>query len=195
VTDVDSPWKEALDRFLLDFSDDLVRLETAANNFGLIVLAHLQTLATRRDFESRRAWKTRIVRALFDRGLSADEIRQLFRIIDWLMDLPEELATQFKVEMRRFEEERKMPYITSIERLAKEEGREEGREEVRVEYAEIAIQGIALALEAKFGAAGLALLPLLEGTQDLAKLRAVQQAIRSGLALEEVQSIMERSSE
>ena len=38
------------------------------------------------------------------------------------MYLPEELADNFKVEFRNDEEANRMLYVTSIERLAKEEG-------------------------------------------------------------------------
>jgi len=34
------------------------------------------------------------VKSLFDRGLTAEAIRQLFRVIDWLLELPRELEQQ-----------------------------------------------------------------------------------------------------
>ncbi len=54
---------------------------------------------------------------------------ELFRLIDWMMVLPDQLEQDFRVEYKRFQEENQVPYITSIERLAKAEGREEGLEE------------------------------------------------------------------
>ena len=39
---------------LLDYAQDLTALEAAANPFGLVVLAHLQTAATARDQQSRK---------------------------------------------------------------------------------------------------------------------------------------------
>jgi hypothetical protein len=62
-------------------------------------------------------------------GWSAEEIRQLFRIINWMGTLPAELEAEFRGEMQRFEQERHMPYVTSIERLARQEGIQQGREE------------------------------------------------------------------
>src|SRR5260221_4694182 len=67
---------------LVDYAEDLDGLEAVRNPFGLVVLAHLQTVATRQDPEARRLWKTRLVKGLFDRGLDAATIRQLFRLID-----------------------------------------------------------------------------------------------------------------
>ena len=36
----------------------------------------------------RHAWKTRLVRGLNERGFSAKDVRELFHLIDWLMELP-----------------------------------------------------------------------------------------------------------
>ena len=68
------------------------------------------------------------MRSLYERGKSSDEIRQMFRVVDWMMDLPPALELQFKAVLEQIEVEKKMPYVTSVERLAKEEGREEGRD-------------------------------------------------------------------
>jgi hypothetical protein len=46
-----------------------------------------------------------------------------------MMALPLELEQSFRTELARFEEGRGMPYVTSVERLAREEGREEGLQE------------------------------------------------------------------
>ena len=50
---------------------------------------------------------------------------QLFRIIDWMMDLPELLEQLFKQEAEQIEQEKHMPYVTSVERLAIREARAE----------------------------------------------------------------------
>lgn len=64
----------------------------------------------------------RLVRSLFSRGYSREQVIRLFRFIDWIMFLPKELATSFQVELRNDREANRMRYVTSIERLAKEEG-------------------------------------------------------------------------
>ncbi|MFM7424263.1 MAG: hypothetical protein ACKO7W_04595 [Elainella sp.] len=43
------------------------------------------------------------------------------------MGLPERLELEFRDEVQRFEEEQQMPYISSIERIGREEGRQEER--------------------------------------------------------------------
>jgi hypothetical protein len=42
----------------------------------------------------------------------------LFRFLDWILVLPENLENQFDEELSNFEEERQMPYVTSVERKA-----------------------------------------------------------------------------
>jgi len=67
------------------------------------------------------------------RGVDAQDLRQLFRVIDWLMELPPQLEIQFRMAIDKIESEHNMPYITSVERLARNEGRNEGRNECREE--------------------------------------------------------------
>jgi predicted transposase YdaD len=55
----------------------------------------------------------------------------LFRVIDWMMALPEELARNFNRSVEEFEEERKMPYVTSIERHGIEKGLQQGLQQGR----------------------------------------------------------------
>jgi hypothetical protein len=62
-----------------------------------------------------------------------------------------------------------VPYVTSIERLAKQEGVQEGLREGLVE-------GIAVALEARFGAAGKKLMPQIRALDDVAILRSLLKA-------------------
>ena len=77
----------------------------------------------------RLRWKVRIVRSLYERGWTAERVRQLFRVIDWIIDLPVELQKEFRMNLNAIEEEKKMPYVTSVERLAREEGIEQGIEQ------------------------------------------------------------------
>ena len=50
----------------------------------------------------------------------------MFRLVDWLVASPEELEKRFRDEVRKFEEDLSMPYVTSIDRLGREDGRREG---------------------------------------------------------------------
>src|SRR5207302_10617538 len=104
-------------------------LETHPNPFAAVVLAHLKTMETRRDPNARRGWKVRLIKGLYERGLSKQDVRELFRLIDWMMDLPKAQFRQFWQEMQQFEKEKQVPYITSVERFGREEGIREGKRE------------------------------------------------------------------
>jgi hypothetical protein len=66
------------------------------------------------------------------RGYDRKDVLELFNFIDWIMGLPTGLEKQFRIELERLEAERHMRYVTSVERLIREEGRQEGRLEGEV---------------------------------------------------------------
>ncbi|HMV47006.1 MAG TPA: DUF4351 domain-containing protein [Blastocatellia bacterium] len=51
---------------------------------------------------------------------------KLFRFLDWLVWLPKELQEKYEDDLVRYEEEKRMPYVTSIELRGIEKGRVEG---------------------------------------------------------------------
>lgn len=112
---------------LLDFAGREAVLEASDNPFAIVTRAHLATMQTRNDPPSRHQRKVRMIRELYERGMSRDDVLQLFRIIDWMMDLPKALEQLFKQEAEQIEQEIHMAYVTSVERLAKEEGLIEGQ--------------------------------------------------------------------
>lgn len=115
---------------LLDYEEQQQELLTSENPFAVVVMAQLHTLATRRKPIERYEAKLRLAKMLYQRGYRRQEIIQLFHFIDWIMVLPDEIALQFRANLLQFEEEARMPYVSSIERLAIQEGRQEGRQEV-----------------------------------------------------------------
>jgi hypothetical protein len=171
---------------LLDYRGREEELTGERNPFAQVVLAHLQALAMREDASARQRYKVRLVKGLYDRGWTAEDVRQLFRLIDWMMDLPPELQQGFRDEIANWEEERRMPYVTSIERLAIAEGIEKGRLEARQE-------DIAAALGTKFGAAGKRLTSKIHKITDLRQLRKLFQTVLKAENLAEVRQVMERS--
>jgi hypothetical protein len=114
---------------LLDYRARWAELEQSRNSFAVLVMAHLHTVATRRKPAERYELKWSLIRRLYERGYSRTEILLLFRFVDWLMALPPELDYKFNERLTQYEEEQKMSYITSVERIAVEKGREEGLEQ------------------------------------------------------------------
>ena len=110
---------------LLDLGRDWDALERDRNPFSMVVMAHLKTQEVKDGLERKR-WKLRLVRLLYQRGYDRKDVLELFRFIDWLLALPKGLEKEFRQESLALDEENEMPYVTSIERLAKEEGYEEG---------------------------------------------------------------------
>ncbi len=178
---------EFLPAKLLDHVSDVQALETSTNPFAAVVLAHQQALATQNDSPARREMKLRLVKGLYERGWDADDVRELFRIVDWVMTLPEELQDAFREELFRYEEEKTMPYLSSIERRAIERGLEKGREEG---LREGLCEGIALFLEGKFGPAGRKLLRKVRAIENLEALRALSQALKKATTLDDVRALL-----
>jgi hypothetical protein len=161
---------------------DVAALEKSSNPFAALVLAHLKTQETSQDGEARQIWKLRLVKGLYERGLDARDIRQLFRLIDWMMDLPKPLEAMFLQEIYEFEGEKHMPYVTSAERFGREAGFEEGLREGL-------LAGIELGLNLRFGPTGLRLLSEIRQITDVDLLRSIQKAIVTAATPDELRQI------
>ena len=103
-------------------------LEQSRNAFSVVVMAQLRAKVTLDD-DARKGWKFRLVRSLYDRGYVRSDILELFRIIDWMIQLPGVLEEQFREDVYLFEEEQKMPYVTTVERAGIEKGKKLGMQE------------------------------------------------------------------
>jgi hypothetical protein len=109
------------------------QLESEQNPFASLVLTHLKTQETRADPAGRRTWKLRLIKSLYDRALDGAQVRLLFKFLDWMLVLPEELEEALSLDLAEFERERMMPYVSSIERIARQKGKAEGMAEAKVE--------------------------------------------------------------
>ncbi len=168
---------------LLDYEAQWETLEQTTNPFGVVVMAHLKTKATHRNPESRLQWKLSLVRRLFERGYSREDVLGLFRFIDWVMVLPKELARSFKQEVRSYEEAKRMRYVTSIERLAKEEGMLQTLQENVIKI-----------LQTRFGVAPEPVVEVINGIEDQSLLETLfTNAITIG-SIEEFQQLLNEST-
>lgn len=173
---------------LLDFAPEREMLERSANPFAVIVLAHLDALATRNRADQRREAKLQLVKALYRRGLDKTDILELFRLIDWLMVLPPEAEERFREAMDEFEEEQQMPYITSVERIGIRKGIEQGIE-----------QGIAqgmqrlllVSVDTKFGSIPEEIVAAIQQIDDPEQLSTLQQRLMVAGSLGEFRNALQ----
>jgi hypothetical protein len=147
---------------LLDYASDDQAPELNPNPFALVVLAHLKTLETRRSPADRHAWKLRLVKGLFQRGMDAEDVRQLLRFIDWIMDLPPDLEQRFQQELTAYQQETRMPFVDIFDRIAMER---------------YLLQGLEVSLKLKFGDEGLNLMPELREIHDHELLSRILNAV------------------
>ena len=91
-----------------------------------IIAAHLGTQQHRRNPQQLSAYRLELFVKLNNEGYSPSEIRQLIRLIDWLMPLPDDLKIQFRNQLQQRLPDKTMPHITLFEELALKEGLEKG---------------------------------------------------------------------
>jgi hypothetical protein len=147
----------------------------------VVIAAHRVAQRRAPDPAERKTAKWQLTRRLYERGYGKEEILKLYRLIDWLICLPEELEVEFHRELADYEQQQHMPHITTIERLGQQKGREEGRQEGLQQgwrAGGIATrQRVVLdVLEIRFGPAPEGLRQAIETIQDEARLRALLQA-------------------
>jgi hypothetical protein len=162
---------------LLDYAPQSQALEADPNPFATVVLAHLKALETRRSPAERQAWKLRLIKGLSERGMDPEDVRQLFRFIDWVMELPEAQERLFWQEITTYQQEKCMPFYTIADRVAMERA---------------LLEGIEVSLKVKFGDQALELMPELRELQDHELLRAVLHAIETADSPEELRRVWTR---
>ena len=101
-----------------------MELEASSNPFAVVTQVHLKVQETAGSDSERYRAKLGLIRGLYRRGYQRTEILELFRFIDWVLALPEELEDQLWVEVRQFEEEKQMHYASNIERIAQHNGQD-----------------------------------------------------------------------
>jgi hypothetical protein len=169
---------------LLDL--DTAELEQKPNPFAVVVLAHLTAQRTAGDAQSRRASKFRLIRGLLERSIERENVLRLLRLLDWFLKLPPPIEYQLRQDVQAFEQEKRMPYVTSWERMGKEEGLAEGLAEGEARGLR---KAIALLLGKKFGESGRQLMPEIEKIQDVAMLSRIIESIESATSVDEIRQV------
>lgn len=145
---------------LLDYAGRDAELQASRNPFALVTLAHLRTQQTRHAAQERFAAKWQLTKLLYQRGWSKKRIIILFKVINWMMTLPEALQLRYRRAFETLGRTHQMEWIDpyDAQRIAKAEekgrkhgwriglkegkaeGRAEGREEGRGEGAALLLE-------------------------------------------------------
>ncbi len=161
------------------------------NPFALIAMAHLKMHDTQHQANERFKWKEELSHLLYEGDLSEEDIRHTFRVLDWMLRLPEDLEVRYWQGLQKYEEEKNMPYITSIERIGMKRGLEQGIQQGRQEGLEEGLRlGIQALLKVRFGAESMSLMKDMETIKDVTKLEQIQQALTSVEKLDEVRKLL-----
>jgi hypothetical protein len=163
---------------LLDYETQWQSLEESTNPFAVMVMAHLKTKATRGVPQERKQWKWSLVRRLFERGYSREDIVRLFRLIDRMMVLPEELRREFKEELWLYQEENQMPFLSWIELDAKLETLRED---------------VITILEVRFGEVPPTLIERINAIEDIPVLKQLHRQAIAIPSIEEFQQLLEQA--
>lgn len=128
---------------LLDYEVQEEILLESGNPFAFVVLAHLALIKARRAKQSEEIQlqrKTELTWHLYrlakQQGKSRDFVRNLVVFLDWILALSPKLELKYSQEIHHIEEELKMPYITSMERIAENRGIQQGEVQMLLELME-----------------------------------------------------------
>lgn len=123
---------------LQDYAGQEDALAASRSPFALVTLAHLRTQQTRHDPDQLFAAKWQLTKLLYQRGWSKRRIIVLFKVINWMMTLPEPHQARYWRAILKLEKERKVEWISPLEQsfmdkgllLGRKEGRKEGAAEL-----------------------------------------------------------------
>ena len=114
---------------LIDWSHSDERLADNHNPFAFITRAHLKTRSTRDQPVQRYSQKRQLLldlhRHAWDKRIAFD----LYKILDWMMRLPDELDEALREDIKNIEESQQMRYVSSFERILMDRGSKKGLEQ------------------------------------------------------------------
>jgi Domain of unknown function (DUF4351) len=112
---------------LVDYKERVEELAASDNPFAIVVQAHLAAQATKGKASQQRRQRKKytLTTMLYERGWSEQEVIDLYRFIDWVLTLPQELEAAFRDDLETYERGKNMPYISAIERMGEAKGKVE----------------------------------------------------------------------
>lgn len=153
---------------------DLEPWIAAGNPVARVIQAHRMAQQTGRDVKARRHGKFGLVRQLLESGMEEAEVREVMRLIHWLLALPEEEEVGFRKDVRDMEANMQTKRRSTYERIVWEEGRHTAAQELLMEL-----------LTERFGPCSEGLRLRLEAIRDDVRLRTLARSILSVSSLQE----------
>ena len=118
---------------IIDYKHDREKremLEKSDNPMAMVVRAVLKSHEVKRsDDDKRSEVKLELLRECYKRGYEKKQRGTLLKVIDWVIRIPDRYQKKLSNEILKLEEEHKMAYVTSWERIAKKEGKKEEKKE------------------------------------------------------------------
>ena len=164
---------------LLDF--DRAGIEKDDSPFAIVTRVQLAKMKSERDADKRYSFRMELTKELYLRNYSKEQVIRLYRFIDYVLKLPKLKALQFKHELKLFEEGRRMPYVTSTEMIAREEGLLQGISQGVIRgQLETAKEAVLEILEVRFGNVASGIKEKIASCGDLNRLKkALRQAVQA----------------
>ena len=156
---------------LLDFKTE-AELFSDRNPFALAALVQRGKFRAAGDAEARFRYKVAYARELIGRRYSRDWLLKLLRFMDYVLRLPAGLAERYQGELARLEEDCGMPFLTTFEQKALEQGIEQGIEQG---LRQGIINALRQTLEVRFGDVPESLLEGIEQTKTLEEVAAIHR--------------------
>ncbi len=173
---------------LLDYGKEWARLKEEESPFAVIVMAHLKATETRNNPDMRKERKLDLIKVLYRTGYTRQDVIRLFGFIDWIMNLPEELSESLWDELSSYEEEKKMRYVTSVEKIGIEKGMQQGMQQgMRQTACEVLIE----TLETRFDVIPRSLMDIINGVNDPALLKMLHKKAITATSLDKFKETME----
>ena len=118
---------------LLDYAGRVEELRASDNPFALVTLAHLRSHQERHDADALFAAKWELTRTLYEHGWGKLRIIAMFKVINWMMALPEPQQARYWLAILKLEKERKVELITPLEQSFMDKGWQKGLQKGREE--------------------------------------------------------------
>lgn len=105
---------------LIDYAARKQELYERKDLFAKVILAQLVVMETRKNVASRVPSKLALVKELLKLGLTNDQTRELYKFIDWVMIIPEDLMLTYNEQLKEIADENdewNIPYVSTAERV------------------------------------------------------------------------------